>query len=257
MDIIFRIRQYFNYLQKAKSKYYLHSPFVYQFYLNVLEGEEVEQLRSISLLRTKLKNNHTLLSFEDFGTGNLLQRSISDIERMVAIRHKYGRLLYRLVKYFEPKNILEIGTSIGLSSSYLAVAGATTKIISLEGSPEVACTAKQNHSALQIKNVEVVTGNFEETVSSSLKNISSLDLVFFDGNHTKQATLDYFNQCLEKVNENSVFVFDDIYWSREMCEAWEEIKLYPQITLAIDVYQFGICFFRKEKLAKENFVLWY
>ena len=90
-----------------------------------------------------------------------------------------------------------------------------------------------------------------------MKTQNALGLVFFDGNHRKDATLRYFNQCLEKANEDSIFIFDDIHWSEEMQDAWKEIKAHPQITLALDVFQFGICFFRKEKLAKEEFLLRY
>lgn len=257
MNRFFRVKMFLKYLRNAKTKYYLHSPFVYQFYLKVLEGEPDTLLRSVFVLCNKLRANNSLLQITDFGTGILNQRSVADLEMKVAVRQKYGALLYRLVKYFQPKNILEIGTSIGLSSSYMALANASAKIITLEGSPEIVAVAKKNHTALQIQNIEVVVGDFNETLSPALKDISSLDLVFFDGNHTKQATLDYFNQCLVKANEHSIFVFDDIYWSKEMCEAWQEIKQHPQITLTLDVYQFGICFFKKEKLSKENFVLWY
>ena len=257
MDKFFQAKKYLAYLKRAKSKYYLHSPFVYQFYLHVLEGENNAELESIVLLRKKLRSNKTLLIAEDFGAGSSLAKSISSIERKVSVRHQYGVLLNRLVKYFQPKNIFEIGSSIGLSSSYLALGKPNANVISLEGSLPIAEVAKQNHASLQIKNAEIVTGNFNETLSVALHRLSTVDLVFFDGNHTKEATLKYFHQCLEKHNEHSVFVFDDIYWSKEMSEAWEEIKLHTQVTLTIDVYQFGICFFRKEKLAKENFVLWY
>ncbi len=257
MNNFFRLKKYFDYLLKAKTKYYLHSPFAYQFYLNVLEGENDKNIYSVQSLRKILRKTEMTLSIEDLGTGKLLQRTIGDIERKVSVSNKYGALLYRLVKYFRFKNILEIGTSIGLSSSYMAVANAGARIISLEGSSDIAEAAKRNHALLQIKNIEIIIGNFNQTLSSSKLRFSTIDLIFFDGNHTKEATLNYFYQCLEKANENSVFVFDDIYWSEEMSEAWEQIIQHPQITLTIDVYQFGICFFRKEKLAKENFVLWY
>ncbi len=257
MNILFRLKKYLSYLANAKTKYYLHSPFVYQFYLNVLEGEDETLFQAIRLLRTKLKNSDTALKIEDFGTGDLKSKKLSDIERKVSVRDKYGVLLYRLVRYFKPKNVLEIGTSIGLSSSYMALVNSDVRVTSLEGSQELAETAKQHHALLQIKNVEVVTGNFCQTLPASLKQFPTVDVVFFDGNHSRQATLDYFSQCLTKANDNSVFVLDDIYWSEEMTGAWEEIKSHPHITLTIDLYQFGICFFRKEKLAKENFVLWY
>lgn len=257
MNFLFRFQQYIRYQWKSKTKYYLHSPFVYQFYLKVFEGNQDKQLQSIYAFRKGLRDNLSSIVVEDFGTGKSLSRTIAELECKVAVKEKYGELLYRLVKHFEPAIIVEIGTSIGISSAYMALANPSAKIISLEGSGNLIAKAKQNHVELGIKNIEIIQGNFDETLSSSLHKLSTADLILFDGNHTRAATLQYFHQCLTYVNEKSVFVFDDIYWSKEMNETWEEIKQHPQVTLTIDVYQFGICFFRKEKLAKENFVLRY
>ncbi|MES2622091.1 MAG: class I SAM-dependent methyltransferase [Bacteroidota bacterium] len=258
MNALFRIRQFLSYQWEAKTKYYLHSPFVYQFYLNVLEGESDDHLSSIHLLREKLKNNSTPVEMEDYGTGVTSSlRQVSDLEKTVAVKEKYGLLLSRLVKHFQPKNILELGTSIGISSSYMALAKPDSTIVSLEGSAAITEFAKQNHASLGIKNIEIISGNFNETISSSLRKLSSVDLVFFDGNHRSDSTLQYFYQCLEHSHENSIFIFDDIYWSDDMAKAWQQIKQHPRITLSLDLFQFGICFFRKDKLAKENFVLRY
>ncbi|HLP19381.1 MAG TPA: class I SAM-dependent methyltransferase [Chitinophagales bacterium] len=257
MNIAFRVKKYISYLVNAKTKYYLHSPFVYEFYLNVLEGPSPRGLEPVIALRQQLKNNDTAIEIEDFGTGNKHSRPLANIERNVSIKHKYGLLLNRLVQYFRPLTIVEIGTSIGLSSSYMALADTKVKIVTLEGSSAIAGFARQNHQQLKIDNVDIITGNFSNTLYPALDSLSSLDLVFFDGNHTKEATLEYFNLCLAKANEQTVFVFDDIYWSEGMCSAWQEIKQHPRVRLTIDVYQFGICFFNKEKLAKEDFVLLY
>ncbi len=257
MNNLFRIGKYLEYQYRAKTKYYLHPPFVYQFYLNVLEGGNDDNIRLIHLLRQKLKRESTVLQLDDYGTGNFSSIKVSDLENRVAISEKYGKLLFRLVRYFKPENILELGTSIGISSTYMALANPDAKIISLEGSAELLQSAKQNHSLLGIKNIELIPGNFSETLSFILKNYPFPNFVFFDGNHRKDATLKYFQQCAKYSNENSIFIFDDIYWSEGMSEAWYEIKKHPQITLTIDVFQFGICFFRKVKLAKENFVLRY
>ena len=139
----------------------------------------------------------------------------------------------------------------------MALANNHTSITSLEGSASLIEVAKDNHAALGIQNVSLLQGNFDKLLPSFLHNQSSLGLVFFDGNHRKQATLNYFNLCLEKATADSIFIFDDIYWSEEMNSAWMEIKSHPQITLTLDVFQFGICFFKKEKLAKEEFILRY
>ncbi|HLP50212.1 MAG TPA: class I SAM-dependent methyltransferase [Chitinophagales bacterium] len=257
MNIAFRVKKYISYLVNAKTKYYLHSPFVYEFYLNVLEGLSPRGLEPVIALRQQLKNNDTAIEIEDFGTGNKHSRRLADIERNVSIKHKYGLLLYRLVQYFRPLTIVEVGTSIGLSSSYMALADTKAKLVTLEGSPAIANCAKQNHHHLGLNNIEIVTGDFDNTLTQVLDGLSSVDLIFFDGNHTQQATLEYFNLCLAKANEHTVFVFDDIYWSDGMCSAWQQIKQHPRVRLTIDVYQFGICFFNKEKLAKEDFVLLY
>ena len=257
MNEFLRFKYFINYQWRAKTKYYLHSPFVYQFYLNVLEGTDDKQLQAIGKLRRKLSSNNATIHIKDLGTGNSNSKTISAIEGKVAVRKKYGRLLYRLVKYFKPGYILELGTSIGLSSCYLASADEKAQVISLEGAAELIDAAKRNYNELGIRNVSNHEGHFDVLLPRILKDMPKLDLVFFDGNHQKEATLKYFALCLEKAHAETIFIFDDIYWSREMNEAWTEIKNNQQITLALDVFQFGICFLRKEKLAKEEFVLRY
>lgn len=245
------------YLGSAKTKYYLHSPFVYQFYLNVLEGKPPGQLHAIDNLRKQLQQDNAPLAVTDYGTGNKATRNIAGIAAHVAIKPKYGLLLYRLVSYLKPVYVLELGTSIGLSSAYMAVAGSNVKVTTLEGAPAIAEVARTNHRQLGLNNIEITIGRFEDTLPDTLKKLPALDLVFFDGNHTEQATLAYFEQCMPYINEHTIFVFDDIYWSPGMYSAWQKIKSDPRIRLTIDVYQFGICFFNKEKLAKEDFVLLY
>ncbi len=257
MIFIYRFLQFLKYQLTASTKYYLHSPFVYQFYLNVLEGGVETELTPINLLRTKLRNDVREIEVADFGTAKSAVRIITELEKKVAVKEKYGLLLFRLVKHFQPKNILELGTNIGISSTYLAFGSPSAKIFSFEGSECLIEEAKKNHASLNISNTEFICGNFDETLSIFLQKKFLVDFVLFDGNHTKEATLKYFEQCLLHTNENSIFVFDDIYYSVEMTEAWKAIKSHPKITLSLDVYQFGICFFKKEKLAKENFVLRY
>lgn len=257
MRVVYRAIKFVEYLLRAKSKYYLHSPFVYQFYLQVLEGDCNKQIDSITTLRKTLRANTTKLLLNDFGTGKATEKTISCIEQNVSIRPKYGLLLFRLVQHFKPRYILEIGTSIGISSSYMALAAPHATVFSLEGSPALIQVAKQNYNKLKLSNVHLKEGDFDKTITKILPQMPVLDLVFFDGNHTQQATIKYFEECMQYAGEQSVFVFDDIYWSREMTAAWEIIRQHPAVTLTIDVYQFGICFFRKDKLAKEHFVLWY
>lgn len=257
MSSFYRLKKYLCYQWQAKSKYYLHSPFAYQFYLQVLSSKSNSSLSPINNLRRQLSKNNSTIQLTDFGAGHVSSRTISSLEKNVAVRKKHGALLYNLVRYFKSENILEIGTSIGLSSSYLALANSGAKIISLEGSERLIDIARQNHAQLHIQNVDIMAGNFNDTLAAAIQKLPALDLVLFDGNHTREATLRYFHECLKNAHEHSVFIFDDIYWSPGMTQAWEQIKANEKITITIDVYQYGICFFTKEKLAKENFVLRY
>lgn len=256
MQGFYRLQKFLNYQWQGQTKYYIHSPFVYQFFLNVLENK-THHLKPIENLRTRLRNKPTPVQLTDYGTKAARTVTISHLEKNVAVRPKYGRLLYALAHYFKPSTILELGTSIGLSSAYLQMGNPASRVVTLEGSEPLAGLAHTNHRALNLTDIQIITGEFSTTLPGALSGLKKLDLAFFDGNHQKEATLNYFKQCLPYAHNNSVFVFDDIYWSKEMTEAWEEIKKHPQVTLTIDVYQFGICFFKKDKLAKEDFVLRY
>lgn len=257
MSLYFRAKRFFKYQWEAKTQYYLHSPFVYRLYTDILLNGNFKALEPLTRERKKLKQNAAKVYLEDFGTKKSRYTTVCAIERNTSIPSKYGNLLYSFVKHFRPSNILEIGTSIGISSSYIALACSDARIVTLEGSSEVAAIARQTHNSLGLKNAEIIEGEFSQSLPVALNRFAQLDFVYFDGNHTMQATLSYFEMCLTKLHEQSVFVFDDIYWNREMSDAWEIIKQHPSVTLSVDVYKFGICFFRKEKLAKEHFVLRY
>jgi predicted O-methyltransferase YrrM len=224
--------------------------------LNVLEGDVEQQLLPLTQLRQQLSRTRTPIKQKDYGTGSDKSIAISTLINKVAVRHKYGQLLYRLVRYYQPVSIVEIGTSIGISAAYMGMAALQAAITSLEGSPDIARAAYKNHEQLGLSNIDVQVGNFNQTIPQLLNKLEHVGLVFFDGNHTEQATLQYFHQFLAKANEDSIFVFDDIYWSEGMYAAWQQIKQHPQVTLTIDVYQFGICFFKKGK-TKEDFILRY
>ena len=256
-NLCFLLGEFLCYQWKAQSKYYLHSPFVFQFQQHVLEGEFPPSLQPLHEWRSSLSKNHQQIHVEDFGTRRSSLRTIASIEKQVAVREKYGCLLHRMVLYLKPRVILEIGGSIGISAAYMALAKPDATLYSLEGSASLSGLAKKHHASLGLKNIQYIIGNFEHTLPQVLQSSGETGLIFFDGNHTGEATLRYFHLCLEKSNENSVFIFDDIYLHPGMKTAWETIRAHPQITLSIDLFQFGICFFRKDRAQKEHFVLRY
>ena len=250
--------KYIKYWFSAKTAHGIHSPFVFALYNDVINQkgsyysfDKIEQMRKRLLLSKKE------IDVTDLGAGKSGKRTIAEIAERSAKNKKYCELLFRLVYHFKPNTILELGTSLGISTSYLASANPNAKIITIEGCPNTANEAKKNFESLGLKNIESSVGNFDDRLSSVIGHQSSvLDFVFFDGNHKKVPTLKYFRQCLDSANNNSVFIFDDIHWSHEMEEAWEEIKKNPQVTVTIDLFFLGLVFFRKEQ-AKENFNIRY
>jgi len=256
-----QVSKYISHKIKAVSKHKVHSPFVFDLIVDVFENDNsYYAFPAVELIRKKLLLTNRTLTVEDMGAGSRVfksnQRKIKDIVKHSAQEPKYAQLLFKLVNYFQPNTILELGTSLGLTTTYLSKARKKARVYSLEGSPEICNAAKNTFKSLLVNNVQLVQGNFHETLAETLLKIAVLDFAFFDGNHQKKPTLDYFNQCLEKASEHSVFVFDDIHWSDEMTAAWEEIKIHPEVTLTVDIFQFGIVFFRKG-IEKQHFVLSY
>ncbi len=253
--------RYLQYLLKAKTRHGTHSPFVYNLLDEVIyDTAHFYVFDEIESLRKKLLRDERTINIKDYGAGSKVnaspKRKLKDIAKYSAKAEKYGQLLFRLIQKFKPYTLLELGTSLGISTIYQASAAPKSKIITMEGCPETAAIAKENFEKLQLSNIEIVVGNFDETLSSTINTITNLDYAFFDGNHRKAPTLDYFRQCLTKVNNDSVFIFDDIHWSDEMEEAWEEIKANPSVTVTIDLFFVGLVFFRKEQ-KKQDFIIRY
>ena len=261
MNKLHLISQYLNYFFKARNEHGIHSPFVYELYNNVIKDQTPFYVfNDIESIRAKLLLSNIQIEINDFGAGSNVnksnRRNISDIAKNSLKAPKYAQLLFRLVHRFKPTNVLELGTSLGISTMYLAASSSKINVTTVEGCPNISKVAKINFDKLGLKNIKLVNQPFEIFLPNYLKTVSSLDFVFFDGNHTKEATLNYFNLCLEKTNQQTIFVFDDIYWSKGMNEAWNEIKRHPKITTNIDLFAVGIVFFNPD-LSKEHFVLRY
>jgi predicted O-methyltransferase YrrM len=196
---------------------------------------------------------------EDMGAGSVVamtnKRTISSIAKTAAKPKKFGQLLYRLVKYYQPETIIELGTSLGITTSYLSLAAPGAKLVTMEGSNAVAAVARQNFNALGLKNISVTEGNFDDTLLPALSNLSSVDLCFIDGNHRQEPTERYFRQLLPKLTNDSILVFDDIHWSHEMEQAWKTISQHEAVRCSIDLFFIGIVFFRQEFKEKQHFVI--
>ncbi len=254
------IQRYLRYFSKADTLYQIHSPFVFSFAENVLEDErEYYAFQSVEKLRHYLLRNNTKLQLTDYGAGSLSgaqkSKSVKSIAKNAASQKWQCQTLFRLVNFIKPKTILEMGTSLGISTIYQSQAAMNAQMITLEGDPRIAELAKMHFEDFKIKNVELVEGEFKKTLLPALQKLKILDYVFIDGNHRLTPTLEYFETCLKFAHDDSVFIFDDIHWSEEMEQAWEQIKSHSRVKLSIDLFHMGIVFFRKEQREKEHFIL--
>lgn len=245
----------------AKTRHGVHSPFVYKLVDEVVyDLKPKPQYKNTEDLRKKLISDERFITITDLGAGshinNNKQKQVKQIAANALKPDKLAQLLYRLAKYRQPGNIIELGTCLGVTTAYLASAAPHAEIITIEGCPETAKIAQENFDALGLGNVNLKVGNFDVLLPEVLNSLPQLDFVFIDGNHRKDATLNYFNWCLPKVHEETLLIFDDIYWSEGMKEAWEEIKAHPQVTCTVDLFWIGLVFFKKG-MAKEHFKIKY
>ncbi|QES87568.1 O-methyltransferase [Rhizosphaericola mali] len=238
-----------------------HSPFVYNFIRKVLNDKETyPSFAAIEGLRNCLKKEDTELEIKDFGAGSRVDgnhhRKISNIAKAALKPAKFSQLFYRIINYYQYHQILELGTSLGITTSYLASADPQGKVFTMEGAPSVAKTANRNFEKLQLTNIQIIEGNFDDTLPVFLKQFpSQLDFIFIDGNHRKDPTIHYFNLLLPHIHDHSVIIFDDIHWSQDMEEAWNQIKADPRVKISIDLFFVGLVFFRNENLEKEDFTI--
>ena len=260
---IFLVKSYISYWFKAKTRFKIHSPFVFDLIETVFKDLDIYPgFKEIDGYKKQLSRNQSVIETTDFGKGGAEGKTIISsvkLGRLVKRRSqqkKQAQLLYRLSRRFKPENILEMGTAAGISASYIKYPIPESKMISLEGCENLAHVAGQTLEELRIQNVEIRTGDFEQSLPKVIKEFEKLDFVFFDGNHRKDATLNYFAQCVELANEKSLFIFDDIHWSPGMAEAWEIIKNDPRVMLSIDLFWLGLVFFRKGS-PKQDFVIRY
>jgi len=251
--------KYLKYLIKSKIRHGIHSPFVYSFISDVFyDKSEHAEYKKVEKLRNLMYSDKSLINIEDLGAGSRLgnskQNTVSSVCKKSALSKKYAKLLFRLVKIYKPSSILEFGTSFGLSTIYFSLANPNSKIYTIEGSEEIYMKANENFKLLGLKNIISLQGSFIYNIDKVLNEENSFDFIFFDGDHTYESTIIYFEKCLSKINNNSIFVFDDINWSEEMERAWFYIKNHKEVRVTIDIFFMGFVFFDK-RLSKQNFVL--
>ncbi|KAA0993761.1 O-methyltransferase [Dyadobacter aurulentus] len=254
------IAAYLKYLLRSGNEHSIHSPFLFDLYNRVIKVKDENAVYAeIRTLRKELLSSEEIIEILDLGAGSRInksnQRKIRTIAKNAEKPEKFGKLFYRLVENFKPETVLELGTSLGLTTLYLSKANPNANVISFEGCPQTAAKARNHFARLGSENIEVVVGNIDQTLPVRLAQLGrALDFAYFDANHRYEPTVRYFEECLPHIQNDSVFIFDDIYWSKEMTQAWEYIKAHPKVTLTVDLFWIGLVFFHSGQ-AKEDFVL--
>ncbi len=255
--------KYLSYLLNASNGrgHGTHSPFVFDFIVNLLRDKAISDARfdAIELTRSQLRKSRETISVKDLGAGSAYEqntiRSVSRIAKHAVKSPKYAQLLYRMIRYYHIESVIELGTSLGITTQYLALAEPKNGVVTLEGAPEIAAFASDSFIAAGCKNIRVICGDFKDHFSGLLNETKGRKLIFFDGNHQYDATMEYFNTALASANEGDIFVFDDIHWSLGMERAWSEIQENEAVACTIDLFFIGIVFFKSDFYQKQDFAI--
>ena len=261
--------EYLRYLIFAKKPHKLEPGFLKEFYTNcIYKKKEYEEMQKIETVRQNLLTSPDSIKVTDYGKGSkkqpvkddnypkLYSRRVKDIAKYSLKTERECILFANMVEFMRPERILELGTSFGITTSYMAMAQYTPAVVTVEGCPNTALIAKSTFKTLGFENIELIIGSFDDIIPSQLSTPDKFNMAIIDGNHAYKPVVEYFNALAQQMPDNGVIVIDDIRWSLEMIRAWEEIKKHPEVILSIDLFSIGIVFFNKA-LPKEDVMLWF
>jgi predicted O-methyltransferase YrrM len=245
----------------AVNEHSLHSPFIYDLYTKTIKASfGSEDFNAIEGIRQELISSKEKIEVSQLGAtskvNNLDIRPVSAIAKKGLSEQHFNQLLYGLIRNYDCRNIVELGTSFGINTLYLAT-NPNVDVVTFEGCKNTASIATSNFKSLGYNNIELIEGNIDNTLSEYINHSSNeIDLAFMDANHKYEPTMKYFELLLTRIDEKSIIIIDDIYWSKGMTKAWAEIKNHPRVSITVDLFNAGIVFFKPE-LTKEHFRLMY
>ena len=248
--MLYQIKSYVKFLLRSTNQHGVHSPFIYDLITKCFyDKSNFQEYEILKKHRKELLQSQESIEITDFGAGSRVfksnRRKVSAIAKNAGITLKRQHLLFRLSRYLKADSMLEMGTSLGLGTVAMSLGNPLGRIATVEGCPLTAEKALTYFNKFQLKNIEMHSKTFESFFSESMSG--NYELVYIDGNHLKEKTIEYFVHLLKYMNNDSVLIFDDIYWSWEMTEAWQQIIAHPRVTVSIDTFQWGLVFFRKEQ----------
>lgn len=255
---MFQVIAYINYWLRQVDAHSLHSPFLFDLY-NEIIAQKPHEHPEIEKLRSSLYRDSTKIELTDFGAGSRLTesniRTVASVAKHSATPQKFSNTLKQLIAHFQFKNIVELGTSLGLNTLYMAQ-NQDTRITTFEGDSSLAKLAEKHFYSLSASNIEIIEGNIDATLPPFLESAAKIDLAYIDANHSYEPTLRYFELLLPKMSEKGIIIFDDIHWSKGMNDAWDVIKRDKRANLSIDLFEAGLLFI-DPSLPKEDYILKY
>jgi len=248
----FRTLNYLKYLlfSRHRKGNGIHSPFVFDLVSGVFRNKiDPGIVLMIENIRKKLISDNRIVNVADLGAGSYMNknslRKVSDIVRYSAVPAKYGILLSNLATEFGKQVIVEFGTSLGISTMYLAAGCREATVYTMEGCPSISKLAGDNFREAGLDNIIQMTGSFDDLLPGLRNTATRPGLIFIDGNHRKEPVVRYFTKMAHISGRDTVIVIDDIHLSDEMENAWTLIKQYESISFTVDLFRMGLVFFRE------------
>jgi predicted O-methyltransferase YrrM len=250
----FQIKSFLNYWLDAVDEHSLHSPFFFDFYTGVVKGTSGDYA-GIESLRRKLLHDNREITVTDLGTKRHLKgkRTIASIAKTALSEPRLSSVFHRIIQKYDHKAVVELGTSLGINTLYLASKPDTT-VVTFEGSPELASIAAITFDFANAANIKLIEGNIDTTLPEHLLKHRRVDFAFIDANHAYEPTVRYFKSLLSKIHDRSVIVIDDIHASAAMEKAWKEIIENDLVYGSADLFRCGILFF-DPSLNKQHVIL--
>lgn len=246
MPSLFQIKSFLRHWLLRVDEHSIHSPFFFDLYEKVIRNKQgIPDFRDIEAVRQKLLASTTEIEVVDLGapshyfTGS--KRPLSQVAATSASPVNHARLLYRLATYLQATLLVELGTSVGMTTLYLSRVP-NARVITFEGNPQLIDVAKTHVELFQATNIQIVEGQLDETLHRFLQQPAKIHLALLDANHRYEPTVRYFNLLMKRMTEKGVVVIDDIYRSEEMARAWQELKSHELVYGSVDLFTCGILF---------------
>ena len=240
----------------------VHSPFVFDFLTQVVRGKgDVLIMGEVESLRREMLSDRRTVRVTDLGSGSTVnkgeERRVSRIASVAALPQRQAALLSRIAASLrgvtprgdkgpgpgDPGIILELGSSLGISTLALALAAPERRVITVEGCPETAAIARENLKNHGASNATVLNLEFSAALEFLIKEGLKVSFAFIDGNHRGTALTEYVSE-IASMGEEMIIVADDIRHTKEMFLAWRSVESSGIAAVTMETLRLGILFIK-------------